>query len=72
MSRRTISISSGDTEYIEEMGEFLYNPNKLNVAFSRAESKLIITANVEKLRHIDNAQFPHIKKILESDYVVCV
>lgn len=66
------SMTSGDTEYIEEMGEFLYNPNKLNVAFSRAESKLIITANVEKLRHIDNAQFPHMKKILESDYVVCV
>ena len=66
------SMTSGDAEYIEEMGEFLYNPNKLNVAFSRAESKLIITANVEKLRHIDNVQFPHMKKILESNYVVCV
>ena len=66
------SMTSGDAEYIEEMGEFLYNPNKLNVAFSRAESKLIITANVEKLRHIDNVQFPHVKKLLESNYVVCV
>lgn len=66
------SMTSGDAEYIEEMGEFLYNPNKLNVAFSRAESKLIITANVEKMRHIDNVQFPHVKKLLESNYVVCV
>ncbi len=59
------SMVSGDLEYMNEMGEFLYNPNKLNVAFSRAKSKLIIVGNIEKLRLLDKAQFPHVRKMLE-------
>lgn len=52
-----------------EMADFLYNPNKLNVAFSRAKSKLIIVGNIDKLKYIDTEKFPHIKKMLNSQYV---
>ena len=34
------SLVSGNLDYMTEMAEFLYNPNKMNVAFSRAKSKL--------------------------------
>jgi hypothetical protein len=52
-----------------EMADFLYNPNKLNVAFSRAKSKLIIVGNIDNLKYIDTEKFPHIKKMLNSQYV---
>lgn len=40
------SLTTGNLEYAkEEMAEFLYNPQKLNVAFSRAKFKLIIVGN---------------------------
>lgn len=46
------SLTTGNLEYAKEMAEFLYNPQKLNVAFSRAKYKLIIVGNfkmIEKL-----------------------
>ena len=52
-----------------EMAEFLYNPNKLNVAFSRAKSKLIIVGNIDNLQHIDLEMSPHIKGMIDSQYV---
>ena len=55
-----------------EMADFLYNPNKLNVAFSRAKSKLIIVGNIDKLRLMDFAMFPHLKRMLGSQYVKLV
>ena len=55
-----------------EMAEFLYNPNKMNVAFSRAKSKLIIVGNIEQLRNISPVDYPHISKMLDSDYVMAV
>ena len=54
------SMTTGDAEYAVEMAEFLYNPNKLNVAFSRAKSKLIILANVSRLRELDAEAYGHI------------
>lgn len=63
------SLTAGDIEYMKEMGEFLYNPNKLNVAFSRAKSKLIIIGNLRNLEMIGDANYPHIGKILNSNYI---
>ncbi len=63
------SLAAGNIEYMTEMADFLYNPNKLNVAFSRAKSKLIIVGNIDKLKYIDTEKFPHIKKMLNSQYV---
>lgn len=48
------SFTSGDVEYMKQMSDFLYNPNKLNVAFSRAKNKLIILGNTKSLGNIDN------------------
>lgn len=64
-----LTLVSGDIEYMTEMADFLYNPNKLNVAFSRAKSKLIIVGNIETLKQIDRCNFPHIHKMLESEYI---
>ena len=63
------SLAAGNIEYITEMADFLYNPNKLNVAFSRAKSKLIIVGNIDNLKYIDTDKFPHVKKMLNSQYV---
>lgn len=61
-----VSIASGDLLYMQEMGEFLYNPQKLNVAFSRAKSKLIIIGNFNKMRSLNKDAYPHIFMMLES------
>jgi len=66
------SLVSGNLDYMTEMAEFLYNPNKMNVAFSRAKSKLIIVGNIEQLRNISPVDYPHISKMLDSDYVMAV
>ena len=63
------SLAAGNIDYMTEMADFLYNPNKLNVAFSRAKSKLIIIGNIDNLNHIDSDMFPHIKNMLNSQYV---
>lgn len=63
------SLAAGNIEYMTEMADFLYNPNKLNVAFSRAKSKLIIVGNIDNLKYIDKDKFPHIEKMLNSQYV---
>ena len=63
------SLAAGDFDYMTEMADFLYNPNKLNVAFSRAKSKLIIVGNIDKLKQIDSTMFPHIERMLVSQYV---
>jgi len=63
------SLTSGDIEYMTDMSDFLYNPNKMNVAFSRAKSKLIIVGNIERLKRIDLSLFPHIRKMITSKLV---
>ncbi len=62
------SLTAGDFAYMSEMADFLYNPNKLNVAFSRAIFKLIIVGNLENLSRIDEIKYPHIKSLLNSQY----
>ena len=63
------SLVAGDYEYMTEMADFLYNPNKLTVAFSRAKSKLIIVGNVEQLAKISIIDYPYIHAMLESKYI---
>ena len=63
------SLVAGDMEYMTEMAEFLYNPNKMNVAFSRAKSKLIIVGNIEQIKEISSAEYPHIMKMIKSKFV---
>lgn len=66
------SFTAGNLDYINEMAEFLYSPNKLNVAFSRAKSKLIIVANISHLKEISEEDYPHIQNMLNSNYVTFV
>ena len=63
------SLVAGDVEYMNEMADFLYNPNKMNVAFSRAKSKLIIVGNIDNLQKMNGDCYPHIAKMLSSKYV---
>lgn len=63
------SLTSGNVDYMSEMAEFLYNPNKMNVAFSRAKSKLIIVGSLSKLSNLNLPEYPHINKMLNSKYV---
>lgn len=60
-----VSLAAGDWNYICEMGDFLYNPNKLNVAFSRAQSKLIVVGNVAQMRRLSPTDYPHIATLLQ-------
>ena len=63
------SLVAGDYEYMTEMADFLYNPNKLTVAFSRAKSKLIIVGNVDQLAKISIIDYPYIHAMLKSKYI---
>lgn len=66
------SLVSGNADYMIEMAEFLYNPNKMNVAFSRAKSKLIIVGNIDKIKELDLPDYPHLKKMIMSEIVTKV
>ena len=59
------SFTSGNPEYMTEMADFLYSPNKLNVAFSRAKSKLILVGNKKELLNIDSTACPQIGRMFE-------
>lgn len=63
------SMTAGDPDYIADMDEFLFNPNKLNVAFSRAKFKLIIVGNMKQLKKADTTDYPHIRRMIESEFV---
>ena len=66
------SFTAGDPDYISEMADFLYKPNKLNVAFSRAKSKLIVVGNFENILKNVGEDFPHIKSMLNHKNVTKV
>lgn len=63
------SMTAGDPDYIADMADFLFNPNKLNVAFSRARFKLIVVGNIKRLEKADTADYPHIRRMMESKFV---
>lgn len=62
------SLVSGNISYMKDMAEFLYNPNKMNVAFSRAKSKLIIVGSLSKIEKLNMPDYPHINKMLNSKH----
>ena len=66
------SFTAGEPDYISEMADFLYKPNKLNVAFSRAKSKLIIVGNFDKILENAGDGFPHIQGMLKHKNVTKV
>ena len=66
------SLVSGNTEYMMEMAEFLYSPNKMNVAFSRAKSKLIIVGSLSKIDKLVLPDYPHINKMLNSKHSIII
>ena len=52
-----LSFASSDEDYINEIRDFIFNPNRLNVMISRAKTKVILFAceKVQKeLNHILN------------------
>ena len=59
------SFTAGNSDYLKEMADFLCNPNKLNVAFSRAKSKLIIVGNLDRLAELDSEAYPHLSHMLK-------
>lgn len=67
-----VTLVAGKRGYIQEMADFLYNPNKLNVAFSRAKSKLIIVCNVTELRLLNSVEYPHIQRMLNSKRLMII
>ena len=67
-----VSLTAGDAEYVADMSDFLYKPNKLNVAFSRAKSKLIIVGNFDEISKINKEENPHIAKILNSERIAWI
>lgn len=64
-----LSFVAGELKYMEEMGEFLYNPQKMNVAFSRAKSKLVLVGNVSALERLSPEEFPAVSQILSSPHL---
>ena len=66
------SFTAGDSNYITEMADFLYKPNKLNVAFSRAKSKLVIVGNFDNILDNVGEDFPHINGMLNHNNVTKV
>ena len=66
------SMTAGNIEYMTEMGDFLYNPNKLNVAFSRAKYKLIVVGDFMKIKNLELRAYPHLMKMIKSPLVTHV
>lgn len=67
-----LSLTSGNIDYINELSEFLYNPNKLNVALSRAKTKLIILGNYEVISKMDGYEGSYIQRLLNHPDVMVV
>ena len=66
------SFTAGDPDYITEMADFLYKPNKMNVAFSRAKSKLVIVGNMERIKEVAGGEYPHLIDMLNHRNVTMV
>ena len=68
------SFTTGDEKYAAELVEFLYNPNKINVATSRARCKLIMVGNkaciLSSIRNSRKAElFIPVLRFLENNMI---
>jgi DNA replication ATP-dependent helicase Dna2 len=62
-----ISITTGDEDYMSDLTNFIFNPNRFNVAMSRAKVKLILTGNTDVIMKVATQQgCEWIKKIFNS------
>ena len=65
-----ISLTAGDTEYISELTNFIFNPNRFNVALSRAKNKLIIVGNIEAIKAgVNETNCSWLSNLLSSEYI---
>lgn len=65
-----ISLTAGDTEYISELTNFIFNPNRFNVALSRAKNKLIIVGNIEAIKAgVNETNCSWLSNLLCSEYI---
>ena len=67
-----LSLTSGNIDYINELSEFLYNPNKLNVALSRAKTKLIILGNFDVISQMDGYEGSYIQRLINHPDVMVI
>ena len=58
------SLTAGSPDYVVEMADFFIKPNRLNVAFSRAKSKLVIVGNFTQLKQLDTQTYPLLPRFL--------
>ena len=65
-----ISITAGGLDYMSELVNFVFNPNRFNVAISRAKSKLIMVGNIGNIRlAIPNFDSEWLQRILDSEKI---
>ena len=65
-----ISLTAGDLGYISELTNFVFNPNRFNVALSRAKNKLIIVGNIDAIKSVANeTNCNWLSNLLCSEYV---
>lgn len=65
-----VSITSGDLDYMSELANFVFNPNRFNVAISRAKTKLIMVGNISNIRlAIPEFDSEWLRRILDSDKI---
>ena len=64
-SGTAIGALVAEAHHAQSSADFL---NKMNVAFSRAKSKLIIVGSLSKIGKLDLPNYPHIDKMLNSKH----
>ena len=65
-----ISLAAGDLGYMSELTNFIFNPNRFNVALSRAKNKLFIVGNIDAIKAVANeTNCNWLSNLLCSEYV---
>lgn len=68
-----ISLTAGDMEYMSELTHFIFNPNRFNVAISRAKNKLIIVGNIDNIKAtVNETNCSWLSNLLSSNYITNV
>lgn len=68
-----ISLTAGDMEYMSELTNFIFNPNRFNVAISRAKNKLIIVGNFNNIEtSMNDVECSWLRQLLQSKDIIKV